>query len=249
MIGIDVLSAASSKLTMYFDETELSTGTCFFWRRNARVYLITNWHNLSGRDNITGKHLSDTLAEPNSIVFSLVLPTEEGIKFGSFRGKILDEDGSRLWIEHPIFGRRVDVVALPLPEELSQLICVNDKARDNVHLGVGLDVFILGYPLGLGVKDLPLWKRGTIASEPGMDVDELPLFYVDTATTKGMSGSPVILRTRTGKMEDGSVAMASSRLMTRFVGVYSGRIAPKNGLDAQIGRVWKAKVIDEILDQ
>ncbi|WP_373414613.1 serine protease [Ensifer aridi] len=247
MTGVDILSAASAKLTMFFNDTPLSTGTCFFWRHERHIYLITNWHNFSGRDNLTGEHLSQTLAEPNNIECSVVLPAAVGVDFGKFRAKIVDEENNPLWIEHPIFGRNVDVVALPLPDSMNKVVCVNDKARDTVRLGVGVDVFILGYPLGIGVENFPLWKRGTIASEPEMDIDGKPLLYVDTATTKGMSGSPVIVRTNSGSMDDGSVVMASTRVMTRFVGIYSGRIAPRSGLDAQIGRVWKGKVIDEVL--
>jgi len=249
MSGIDPISATTSKVTMFFNETELSTGTCFFWRANSGVYLVTNWHNLSGKDNITGKHLSDKLAEPNAIEFNIILNADNGPVIGKWRFPLLHDDDRPRWLEHPTFGKRVDVVALALGRELGSAVCLNDHAKSRLLISVAMDVFVIGYPLGIGVKDVPLWKRGTIASEPDLDVDDLPLLYVDTATTKGMSGSPVLLRASSGRMEDGSTTMSSSRIMNRVVGVYSGRVAQKNGLDAQLGRVWKAHLIDEIIAQ
>ncbi|MFH4113730.1 hypothetical protein WAI92_21810, partial [Acinetobacter baumannii] len=58
------------------------------------------------------------------------------------------------------------------------------------------DAFILGYPLKLtGGGNFPIWKRGTIATEYIVNLDYLPKYYIDTATTKsGMSGSPVFIQ-------------------------------------------------------
>ena len=111
---------------------------------------------------------------------------------------------------------------------------------------VPLDVFILGYPMGIGTHRLPVWKRGSVASEPDIDVDNLPMFYVDTATSSGMSGSPVIRRDTSGEMEDGSFALGAGT-MSRFVGIYSGRITPKDRHEAHLGIVWKSSVIPEII--
>lgn len=35
-----------------------STATGFFYERNDQMFLITNWHNVSGRNPITGDCLS-----------------------------------------------------------------------------------------------------------------------------------------------------------------------------------------------
>ena len=55
----------------------------------------------------------------------------------------------------------------------------------------GMDCFILGFPEGLfGAAFTPIWKRGSIAAEPYQRVP----YYIDIATRRGMSGSPVIIR-------------------------------------------------------
>ena len=51
-----------------------------------------------------------------------------------------------------------------------------------------------------------------------------------------MSGSPVILRRRFGTGPN-----------TTFVGVYSGRIGAKDELEAQLGIVWRADLVEQIV--
>lgn len=67
MIVIDQYSVSTVPIEMYFDQTRLSSGTAFIWESGGNYFLITNWHNLSGRDTFSGKHLSPTAAEPNNI--------------------------------------------------------------------------------------------------------------------------------------------------------------------------------------
>jgi hypothetical protein len=42
----------------------------------------------------------------------------------------------------------------------------------NAYVEAGAEVFILGFPLGLASQGvLPIWKRGSIASEPLVAID------------------------------------------------------------------------------
>src|SRR5262249_47041902 len=70
---------------------------------------------------------------------------------------------------------------------------------------------------------------------------------VDTASRPGMSGSPVILRTYGTHMSPGEVTVAAGAA-NKFIGVYSGRLHTQDPLEAQIGMVWPAIYIDEIID-
>jgi hypothetical protein len=68
----------------------------------------------------------------------------------------------------------------------------NRLPLDKLSLTPGMDVFVLGYPRGIsGGGRFPLWKRGSIASEPDVNIDNLPMMYIDTATREGMSRAPV----------------------------------------------------------
>jgi hypothetical protein len=119
---------------------------------------------------------------------------------------------------------------------------------------IGDDVFVLGYPRGLtGGAILPIWKRGTVATEPMFDHNQLPRFLIDTATREGMSGAPVIARANSGSYRNAAgvpvLAMRAHGLAppTKFIGIYSGRIPGAIDLEAQVGIVWKARVIEEII--
>jgi hypothetical protein len=109
------------------------------------------------------------------------------------------------------------------------------------------EAFVIGYPFSKPPRlVLPIWKRASIASEPDLDIDNLPKMLIDTATRSGLSGSPVVMQ-RIGLhgMEGG--VMKGSEIIGRirnFIGVYSGRIGD-NEFKAQLGIVWKARVIDE----
>ena len=67
MRNIDEYSLAAVPIEMMFDQTKLSSGTAFMWQADGRHWLITNWHNVSGKDPNTGNHLSKTAAEPNKL--------------------------------------------------------------------------------------------------------------------------------------------------------------------------------------
>ena len=244
-INIDPYTSAVSPIDMYFDDTHLSRGTAFFWEEEkGQTFLVTNWHNFSGKDPFTGNHLSANAAEPNRITFDVF----EGGDLNKRRLGSTDlfENDIPTWLEHPTHKSRVDVVCKKIDLSGHSVFPINTLPNDQIVSTIGHDVFILGYPMGIDTLRFPVWKRGSVASEPDIDVDNLPMFYVDTATARGMSGSPVIRRDTSGEMEDGTFALGAG-MMSRFVGVYSGRITPKDKHEAHLGIVWKSSVIPEII--
>jgi len=62
-----------------------------------------------------------------------------------------------------------------------------------------------------------------------------------------MSGSPVILRTWGGYHTPEGGQITTSGSATRFIGIYSGRIGGKDELQAQLGMVWHAGLVDVIV--
>jgi Trypsin-like peptidase domain len=245
-IKIDPFSCVVSMLQMKFNEVSLSSGTCFFWKHGDNRYLVTNWHNLSGIDSITGIHLNSTTgAEPDRLLIDVFF--DQNFNDRREATIFLDNEDSPVWLEHPTFGRQVDVACLCLPECIApHVLAINEPQQPHPTTQIADDVFLIGYPLGISVHQLPIWKRATVASEIQIDIDDLPKFYVDTASTRGMSGSPAIRRSMNGTTEDGSTYNNGSP-MTKFLGVYSGRVSPNGDASAQIGIVWKARVIEEII--
>jgi hypothetical protein len=143
----------------------------------------------------------------------------------------------------------VDIVALPLEDFPDvEMYAINTLAAElDLAVQIGLEVFILGFPFGIGPGGLPIWKRGSIASEPELAPTIQLHVFVDTASRPGMSGSPVVRRSwNTHLLANGSVAVGLS-IATKFVGVYSGRTATKDVLEAQLGFTWPAFFVPEIV--
>ena len=250
------LSQASYFVSSRFNNVELSTATAFFVLRQSKLYLITNWHVVSGRNPETGNCLSKTCSEPNNLLVR-VHKNSEYIEFSDFEIPLFDDSNNKLWLEHPFFRERVDVVALEvcIPNHLSVYDIENfiEPFNENTKESVATDVFVIGYPFGKSVEGIfPIWKRASIASEPCIDVDNLPKMLVDTASRSGMSGSPVMLYEKRAAMicdgEPGQSGVRISSFLMKLVGVYSGRIGVDDeNIKAQLGIVWKSDVINEII--
>lgn len=246
---------------MYYRDSELAIGTAFFYLYEGKSYLITNWHNVTGREPDTLKCKSKEAAIPTHLQIRIPYSVQYGSEFRmTWRNHTLplyEDEGDcprkAVWYEHPQHRHKVDVVALPLGVlEESSVRPANDPELDLVKiiLSPGLDVFVLGFPKGMsGGSGLPVWKRGSIASEPSVNVDDLPKIFIDTATREGMSGSPVYAQ-RIGYWTPEDVPESIETTVIgqgrRFLGIYSGRVGNDTFL-AQLGVVWKPSAIEEII--
>ncbi|OJX19493.1 MAG: hypothetical protein BGO82_07125 [Devosia sp. 67-54] len=248
---------------MMFNHTMLASGTCFFWRNGAQIYLISNWHNFAGLDPSSGKPLSAHGGIPNKLKFTALKQISDADAAGYFAMKLTTvtvdlyegEFAESRWKVHPTHGQLVDVGAIDVTSLVRDsglsIRAANDVEDDAVLPPfASQDVFILGFPLGLIVgSPAPVWKRGTIASDPSFDIDDLPKLVVDTATRKGMSGSVVLARhTVFGQSipkKDGTMSEPYVWAKRDIVlGIYSGRIG-SGEMDAQLGIVWRRSVIDQ----
>jgi hypothetical protein len=248
-ITLDPLSFCAPTLRMFFGHTLLSTGTAFFWsNREGTVYLVTAWHCLSGKDPRTGRHLSETLCEPDRIEVDIFPGGDPNCPFKAQLG-ILDVDGKPLWRTHPKHGEKVDVACLPTTLRDPDVKPINFVAHCHELIkAVGVDAFILGYPLG--PMQFPVFKRCSIATEPELNVYNLPCFLVDSVSSRGMSGAPVVVRANGLAMTANGVVKQYDGFPSDFIGIYTGRenapVAHPEA-NAQLGIVWKASVVDEII--
>lgn len=263
-IGPDSPSLATHYLRMipYGSDAIMSTGTGFLYDYEDEIYLITNGHNVTRVNPEQTERITSSAAFPIKIQtrFRYIpqdIPNTLGVTDLLTIDLYDDEEYLKpLWYIHPDKGYLIDVVVIPLGKKINiskhlKLFPINLYPFDiNYEPIIADDVYIIGYPFNIaGNLELPIWKRGTIASEPIIDIDNLPKFYIDTATRSGMSGSPVIMQ-RTGIhgfdgknwSPDGSIGT-----IRNFVGIYSGRIGADDEFKAQLGVVWKEKVIKEIL--
>ena len=246
--GIDEYSLTSSMLTLLCKGKEIGTATGFISVSQGRAFLITNWHVLSGRNCHTGQPISREHAIPDAVQLLLHVREPFG-KIVLVTFQVLDEDDNPRWIMHPA-GQEVDVAALELGDLAKPIAAYSlpmPGQAEDMRIQVSQDVFVLGYPNGISHNGIfPVWKRASIATEPEFDLLGGPFFLVDTATRQGMSGSPVIARSFGSYItQNGDTGLGG--VFTRFIGVYSGRLGAASQEDGQLGVVWKASVIGEII--
>jgi len=296
----------------YINNIKLAVCTSFFYKYENRYYLITNWHNITGRepDTLVCKDKHGLI--PNQLSIEILYTelsqrnvVDQLLLYGSVQQKTeltshkyifqLYKDGGDsstkpIWYEHPKHGRKVDIVAIPLDsmtliqfeENESEEIIESVKMIDSIeienkniddivaanaqnlglnpnlkyHLTQGLDVFVLGFPRDIsGGWKFPIWKRGSIASDPSEDIDGLPLIFIDTATREGMSGSPVYVQThyvREQIINSSSIDKSTTEAyflvpkVRDFLGIYSGRVG-NDPFKAQLGIVWKQTAIEDVI--
>jgi hypothetical protein len=195
------------------DNGLISTGSAFFYDFEEENFLITNWHNVSGKHFLTDEKLDKTSDRlPTNIEAKLATNIGGTNGFTTIAHKIeIYEDYNPIWFEHPVLGSKCDVIAIPIAR--------NKNLADNFHypsnlisqiripVKPGNTAFVIGFPKSISVYiGLPIWKSGYIASEPFYNVTiggkvsklgglelglDLPAFFIDTQTKEGMSGSPV----------------------------------------------------------
>ena len=262
----------------------LSSASAFFFETEGEWSIITNWHVVSGRSFLDGEPVQPM--PPGSEPFSLTVKLSSyalGDKEGSFaiapHELPLYRGEHPVWHEHPLLGRSCDVVAIPFerPASCPEFMhnAANRISSDNIPVEPGCTVFVVGFPHDISVGfGLPLWKSGYVASEPHYDIrlggglqeigglaggKEIPAFFIDSQTRKGMSGSPVFARFHgSWDMTDPYRKVDFDELDfwdrddialygkgTQFVGCYSGR-AGKSENEAALGLCWHTDVIKDI---
>lgn len=152
-----------------------------------------------------------------------------------------------LWVEHPIMGPRADFVALPLTQTQDiQLYPYSLGVDDPPILVAPAEVVsVVGFPFGLTAGGcLALWATGFVASDPDIDHMNLPIFLIDCRSRQGQSGSAVIAYRTGGAVATEQAVVVSGGPMTRFLGIYSGRV----NAESDLGFVWKAAAIQELVN-
>lgn len=241
-------------------------GTGFFISKDAEfAYLATNWHIVTGgRSPLTPRLSPGSGNLPESL--QLTFHPRAGTGFNS--GEILtltvqinDSEGEApRWREHSVHGYAVDAVVIPIRlNDLRNAFFTTLSEcglADLPFLKVMDDVFVVGYPWGLtaGSEVLPLYKRGSVASEPTILQAGLPRFLIDCRTASGMSGSPVFAA---AAAPNGGVFVTPGArrpgLLFGCVGLYSGRLnesdtgkGQRETAISEIGIVWQLPTIHEI---
>lgn len=260
---IDPVSLATVRVVAIDQSGARHSATGFLYSLGERTHLVTNWHVMTGR-----RPSNRAISETGALITHVEIeyhwtPDQERVapyRFVKDTCEVLDPTTKRgNWIEHQ--DSDIDVALLPIQLPENALTRSLDRIEfDKFDHSVGEDVFVVGFPQGLSIGDttLPLWKGGSIASEPSVPVGRKPKHLIDCDTYEGMSGSPVIVRRQSGSFRFNASGQLTDDStfgeVRKFLGVYTGRVEQQTPniqepyLKTKFGEVWSAEVIREILE-
>jgi hypothetical protein len=190
------LAHSTVRIECDLPDGSLSVGTGFFYALNETgktntLVIITNKHvvnaSIKGRFVMTFKDAGGNLFMGRHRIFQL-------------------HDFASLWKQHP--DSSVDLCAMPI----GPLLCMAGQqgvelfyknldrsflpSKDDIEKMLGNEeVTMVGYPNGLwdAVNNLPIFRRGIIATSYKADWNGKKEFLIDAACFPGSSGSPVLL--------------------------------------------------------
>jgi hypothetical protein len=210
MIHIQPQSVQSLYVEPRFNGQKISNATGFVAESRGGPILITNRHVVTGRHQKTGECLSKQAAIPNQLA---IFHNKKGAisQWVECVEPLYDDHNNKLWYEHPSLGEIADFVAIKLTniENADFIRCslgINDPI---IMIQVTDKVSVVGFPFGIKTNGgFAIWATGSIASEPEIDHDNLPIFLIDCRSREGQSGSPVVAH-RSGSetvwLENGSM--------------------------------------------
>lgn len=234
------LSIVTIYLEMYFDGTKLASGTSFFVKSERGPVLITNRHNLTGRNQYTNEPLDKKYSGiPNHARFQILGSNE---RFW-YHFELMNED-KHVWVEHSEFNGDVDVVGVLFSELENSIHRYVNTDKTWYKNEIAERIHVIGYPFGMN-ENFAIWATGYIASEPEMNYNKLPCLLIDCRARQGQSGSLVLSRFKPGESTfyNGQIHIAKTE-MVNYIGVYSGRI----NNDSDLGLVWKMEVVRDIIN-
>jgi S1-C subfamily serine protease len=193
--------------------------TGFFYARNNDLFLVTNQHVIhDDAKNIT----------PDTLRLRLHLDGNDVSKNGDYDVPLYNGT-QQLWKTHPTF-HQADIAVVKLDKaKLTARFFVKAWSQESFlpsqyPLDPGVDIFIMGYPLGFydDKNNLPVFRNAMIASSYGTDFQNLPMFLTDANLHPGTSGSPVITKPKNTWVDDqGNTAIVSDTVYY-LLGVHSG---------------------------
>lgn len=214
---VESILLTTTHISTYEGARLLTGASGFFFRRDDRLFLVTNAHVLSD---------APSAHAPDRIEIELHTDAKDLTRYATF-SMPLYEKGRALWRQAADTGGPVDIATLEiqtarLPEGV-QLRTFDEShlAPRGEDVAVGDNLTVIGFPLGFHdtVHHLAVARSASIASSYGVRFQQKGYFLTDARTHRGSSGAPVVRR-RLGSDAGPRSSMASWQLL----GVHSTRM-------------------------
>ncbi len=196
-------------------DAPLSSATGFFFRREDRLYLVTNLHVVLDESQ---NH------RPDRIVIR-IFADEDNLAVTNEFSVPLYESGQSQWLQAQDTAGTIDVVAIELREEaltentLFEAFSPETLSTPETTVEVGTPLMVVGFPLGFSdtLHNLPVVRQAGLASQFGLRFHGIGYFLTDARTHRGISGGPVVMRVAEG-------TASNPEFHWRLLGIHSARL-------------------------
>jgi len=240
-MAIEHLSMITTPVVLLKGDKIVSQGTGFYYgqrdsSQNIILFLVTNYHVLTG---YSPKETNPPKGD--NIIFYFHKDVKNPGDVKQIKFPLFTKNGKPIWLRSKEFPH-ADIAIIPLAASLYDDVKVSaiseDWAKSDIKVRPTSTITLIGYPYGYYDKknQLPVWKTGSIASEPDVDFEGKPLFLVDISAFPGMSGSPAF-------------AIASGAYETIESATTIGHIQKFLGIYASMQMLKEEKYLEEIISE
>jgi len=193
MTASDVsLLLTTVRINTWFGSSSLTSATGFFYRREGRLFLVTNRHVFA---DVPSDHFPDRI--------EIALHTDKmDLTRHTYFSIPLYGSGIGIWRQATDTSGVVDVAVVEIDRQRLPAAAVlhsfdaSNLETDGEQVVVGDGLTVLGFPLGFHdtVHHLAVARGASIASAYGVRFQQQGYFLTDARTHRGSSGSPVLRR-------------------------------------------------------
>lgn len=214
--AVEAILLTTTHIRTYIGARLLTGASGFFFRRDDRLFLVTNRHVLSDEPS---EHF------PDRVEIELHTDASNLTQYATFSIPLY-EHGLALWRQAADTGGAVDIATIEiqtsrLPE--GAVLHAFDKSHldpQDEDVAIGDNLMVVGFPLGFHdtVHHLAVARSASIASAYGVRFQQQGYFLTDARTHRGSSGAPVVRRRSTNQ------GRRSSLPTWQLLGVHSTRM-------------------------
>lgn len=265
---VEHVSLITTPIFLLKGDNVISQGTGFYYGlvkdKKQIIFLVTNYHVLTGNPPNTSK-----TSKGDNIKFYFHKDPKNPGDVKEIRIPLYTKDHKEVWITSNDYPA-ADVAAIPMLSLFTKDVVVygitEEWTKSNMKIRPTSTITLTGYPYGFFDQKnwLPIWKTGTIATEPSYDFQGKPLMLIDISAFPGMSGSPVFAvangayQTVEGPTTVGQVRMflgiyASMQMVTEAK--YLEELAQKDSekgikisSSLELGHIWKSALIVNMIN-